>query len=257
MKKDGVVQVQAREHTSMKQEWAGIKGQDAFTNVFRTDPPSEMVDVPDTQRRDLLSEEQVGLMRESIKKLGVSRHIDEDLLAEVLRGVDSLGDEADLEFDWDLSRLLNRDGGAANVVVDDDEKADDDEESFAYKYQLTTVVMIRPLSDDLSFWLGKVVSLGDGDRSGQYEVWWLEAQRMYGTYHLCYRNNKPLMDWQSEDSIQDSVVMVANGKKLNAKSVKLIGNYMQRWKQAVEEEAAQGDLEPDVFPSDDDDINMD
>jgi len=120
-------------------------------------------------------------------------------------------------------------------------------EKFAYKYALDTIVLIRPrvLSD--SFWLGKVVNLGgEPDHVGEYEVWWMESATEFGTWKMSRANRKPLMDWQPEESIQDSVVMVSNEKKLHKKSMKLIRDYMQRWQQDAD--AVVGDLEPEEMP---------
>ena len=55
--------------------------------------------------------------------------------------------------------------------------------------------------------------------------------------------SKPLLDWIPEHGIQDCVCMVKKGKKLHKKSVKLIKDYMQRWKQDADE--VVGDLEPE------------
>ena len=243
----GVVEVQARAHTSLKEEWAGIRGQDACTPVFKTLPPTEMVDVPPCQRRPILDDDQVKKQKKSITALALKRRINPDLITGVLAGVDSLGDEADLPFNWDLSRLLNYDVADAHEMADDDEKAVDANDKFAYKYALDTIVLIRPRVLGDSFWLGKVVNLGgEPDHVGEYEVWWMESATEFGTWKMSRANRKPLMDWQPEESIQDSVVMVSNEKKLHKKSMKLIRDYMERWKQDAD--AVVGDLEPEEMP---------
>jgi hypothetical protein len=254
--KDGVVRVQARVHTSQKEEWAGIRGQDPYTDVFRTEPPSRMEDVPVTQRRELLIPEVVKKQKASILKLAEQRHIDSDLLDGVMAGVDSLCDEDDLPFNWDLSRLLNWDADAHDVMLDNDEKEVGADEDYAYEYELDTIVIMKPVAGDpLPFYLGKIVNLGEGDRAGEYEVWWMESKNVYGTYNLAVdHRKKPMVDWQFEESVQDSVVMVAGGKKLDRKSIRLIKSWMQRWKQEDEEEDVG--LEPESLPSDEEmDIN--
>jgi hypothetical protein len=246
--KDGEVIVQARAHTSLKEEWAGIRGQDALTKVFKSLPPTEMVDVPPTQRRPLLTDELVTKQKASILALAERRRISPDLLTGVLAGVDSLGEDADLPFTWDLSRLLNYNADAVNDMVDDDEKVDGNE-MFAYKHELDTIVLIRPTGlNDEPFWLGKLVNLGAApDHIGQYEVWWMCSTTLFGTWTMCFNNRKPLVDWQPESSIQDTVRMVKKGKKINKKSVRLIKNYMKRWQQEVDE--VDGDLEPESIPA--------
>ena len=57
-----------------------------------------MVDVPPTQRRDILLPGTVDKQKESILQLAEKRHIDPTLLEDVLAGVESLGDDADLPF---------------------------------------------------------------------------------------------------------------------------------------------------------------
>jgi hypothetical protein len=246
-KKDGVVRVQARAHTSLKEEWAGIRGQDPFTKVFKKTPPTTMSVVPPTQRRLVLEDDVVSKQKESILTLAEKRRINPDLLTGVLAGVDSLGNEDDLPFNWDLSRLLNFD---AQAMVDDDMKQAEDEAKFAYKYELDTIILVRPTGADAGeepFWLAKVVSFGtDAEHMGQYEVWWMQATRRFGTWRLSRNNRKPLMDWLLETSIQDCVRMVKGGKKLRKKSVTLIKKFMERWKQEAEE--VVGDLEPGEMP---------
>ena len=169
-----------------------------------------------------------------------------------MAGVDSLCDEADLPFNWDLSRLFNFDPDAAPVVVidADEEKQDGGPDAFVYDYELNDVVFLRPPGqEDLPFWLGKVVSLGEGEHLGFYELWWYTSKKVFGTYHPWVDvRKKPLVDWQLQSSIQDSVKMVSGGKKISKLSAKFIRSFIQRWKQ---EGVADGlNLEPEVAPED-------
>jgi hypothetical protein len=78
-------------------------------------------------------------------------------------------------------------------------------------------------------------------------LWWYRSIRPFGTYNLwCDARKKPMVDWQLESSIQDSVVMVSDGKKLNAASKRIIRSFLQRWQQDSDEE--EGDLEPEELP---------
>ena len=130
-------------------------------------------------------------------------------------------------------------------MVGGDEKVP---EKFAYKYELDTIVVIRPtVQGDEPFWMGKLVSLGaEPDHVGEYEVWWMESSALFGSWTLSRVHGKPLLDWVPERAIQDSVTMVKKDKKLHQKSVKLIKDYMQRWKQDWDE--VVGDLEPESLP---------
>jgi hypothetical protein len=145
-----------------------------------------------------------------------------------MAGLDSLGDEAELPFDWDLSRLLNFDPAGAPAVMDDGDdgkqELQDGADEFAYQYKLDTVVFLRPMNNAaLSFWLGKVVRLGEGDHLGEYELWWFKSKRPFGVYHPWYTTKrKPMVDWQLESSIQDSVVpRQEDQREVGAKNQKL------------------------------------
>jgi hypothetical protein len=239
-KVDDVVRVQAREHTSQQQEWAGIRGQDAWTPVFRTPPPMEMEEVPPTQRRDILADALVEKQKASILKLAGQRHINPTVLESVLDGIDLLGDEDDLEFDWDLDSFMNRDEDAPVVVAEDEDNQLLGD--FAYKYDPGQYVLIQPLPGaEAEFWLGRLEAAGGPDRRGEYEVWWMSAfndSRPYDTtWNLERHNGQPFLDWQFEEGVQDAVVMISNGKKISARSKKTIRSFVARWQQA----GGQGD----------------
>jgi hypothetical protein len=247
---DGVARVQARQHTSQKQEWAGIRGQDAWTPVFRQTPPSTMRHVPATQRRPIVTPKMVEMQRRSILRLVKARAINEDLVTTVLEGVDSLGDEAGLPFNWDSSRLANWKADGADDDMVDDESADekvDDAAEHAYKYSVGDVVLLKPPPGAAKkFWLGMVVGLGEGMRVGEYEVVWLVAARDFGTYR---QSRVPAIEWQFEESVQDSVKMISEGKKLSATSVTLVNAYVERW--AVQDAQVTDDEDNDASASDD------
>jgi hypothetical protein len=254
-KKDGQILVQARAHTSQKEEFAGIRGQDPYTPVFRELPPSRMTDVPVTQRRTILTPEVVETQKESILTLASKRYIDPDYLDGVLAGVDSLGDDDDLPFNWDLSRLLNWEENIGDGVEPVEEKDGAGDEMYDYPYGLATIVLMKPPPDDLlPFWLGKVVALGEGDRLGEYQIWWMVSKKIYGTYHRSYIRKRPNLDWVFAESVQDDLTMKTKGKKLDAKSRKLVQKWLERWKQ--EEEEDDGYLEPAVL-SDNEDMDLD
>ena len=102
----------------------------------------------------------------------------------------------------------------------------------------------------MSFWLDKVVRLGEGDHLGQYELWWYTAVREFGTYHPWIGlRRKPMVDWQLQSSIQYSDKMVGDGKHISAKSEALIRSFMQRWTQECVGDVLV--LEPDELPADD------
>jgi hypothetical protein len=226
---DGEVRVQSRQHTSDRGEWAGIRGNDAWTAVFKKNPPLTMRNVPATQRRDFVTTRMMNKHKKSITKLMAARQVSLDLVDTVMEGVDTLGDETPLPFAWDLSRVIN--WRPENANMENDEKQN--EQPFAYVYELNDVVLMRPLpGSEASFWIGRIAGLGDGVRSGEYQVWWLSARRPFGTYSPSYdHRNEPVLEWQFQESIQDDVVMIAAGKKLSAASVTSIKHWMDRWTQ--------------------------
>jgi hypothetical protein len=254
--KDGVAQVQARTHTSQREEWAGIRGQDAFTKVFKSDPPSRMEDVPVTQRRELVLDAVLEKQKKSIAKLAEKRHIDLEMLDGVMAGVDSLGDPDDLPFNWDLSRLLNWDVNGADEMVE--EKVPNvEEEEYVYDYELDTIVLLKAEPGELQpFWLGKVVNLGEGDREGEYEIWWMTSTTAWGTYKLAKNaRRKPLVDWVWAASVQDEITMKAKGTKIDSRSAKEIRSWILRWEQ--DKNAESDDLEPDEAFSSDNNMDLD
>jgi hypothetical protein len=226
---DGEVRVQSRKHTSDRGEWAGIRGDDAWTAVFKKNPPLTMRNVPATQRRDLVTTRMMNKHKKSITKLMAARRVDLDVVDSVMAGVDTLGDEAPLPFAWDLSRVINF--RPENADMKDDGKQE--EESFDYVYELNDVVLLRPLpGSETSFWIGRIAGLGDGVRSGEYQVWWLSARRPFGTYSPSVdHKNEPVLEWQFQESIQDTVVMISQGRKLSAASVTAINHWIDRWAQ--------------------------
>jgi hypothetical protein len=253
-KVDGEVRVQAREHTSTKAEWAGIKGNDAYTPVFRQAAPSRMTNVPPTQRRDLLKEELVDKQVASIEQLATKRHFDLDLIADVITGVKSLGDEDDLPFNWTLSRLLNWNAPMAGPPVDGEGK-DDNADVHAYEYPIDTICLVRPDGEgQRRFWLCKLVGLGEGARSGEYEVQWFERKgRMdeeFGRFKLCSQARMAL-SWLFETDVQQAVTMVAKGSKLSERSKTAVLHWIDRWEQEAADTDDDPMLELDNLPSDD------
>jgi hypothetical protein len=234
-KRDGVVRVQARAHTSMEEEWAGIRGQDAWTPVFRCDPPASMDDVPPTQRRDLLSAQLVENQKASISAVGIQRLIDPDLLVGVLAGVDSLGDPTDLEFNWDLSRCMSWDPDADGAPMQEVKDEDIVLGPFPYQYPVGECVLFKPtVGAEDAFWVGLIMSLGlDAEgRRGEVEICWLSARKDYGTYNKRLDAQKrPMMDWQYDEAIQDNLLMVSHGRKISARSVTAISHWIERWAQ--------------------------
>jgi hypothetical protein len=258
-KMDGEVRVQARVHTSTKGEWAGIRGQDAYTPVFRQAPPSRMEDVPPTQRRDLLSEKNVETQVLSIEKLAEKRRVDPALIADVITGVESLGDEDDLPFDWTLSRLLNWSapipGALGNAELEDDAA---DEHS--YEYPVDTICLVRPNGDGpRKFWLCKLVGLGEGARLGEYEVQYYQKQgsleENFGRFKLINLRVNPLT-WLFETDLQDPVVMVSNGERLSERSKTRVLHWIDRWAQDAADPEDNEMLELDDQPPDDQ-VNVD
>jgi hypothetical protein len=254
--KDGAPHVQARVHTSQREEWAGIRGQDAFTKVFRTDPPSRMEEVPATQRRDLIADAAIVKQKKSIVKLAQKRHVDLDLLDGVMAGIDSLCDADDLPFNWDLSRLLNWDEDEVDELEEEKVPVVEDE-VYVYNYELDTIVITKPpAGDELEFWVGKVVNLGEGDREGEYEIWWMTSSRVFGTYRLAKNaSRKPMKDWVWAESVQDEITMKSKGKKIDKRSTKLIQSWIERWDQ--DDKAESDDLEPDELAASDNNMDVD
>ena len=244
-KVDGEVRVQARKNTSIAtEEWAGIRGSDSMTPVFRGDgPPLQMIDVPPTQRRELMCDDELQKMKKSIQELAEARRMNVDKLTGVLTGVDSLADPTDLPFAWDLTACLN-------WKVDEHVRIDvvEEEARTVYLYDIDDILLFQSHAQSIcQFWLGQIVSLGVGDHDGEYEVWWMQAfqDRQWGTYRLGYeerssntRKSKvsqiPLVGWQWESSVQDRVLMINDGKNLSAASKTLIVNYVERWSQDKE-----------------------
>jgi hypothetical protein len=246
-KKDGDVRVQARNHTSEGEEWAGIRGQDAFTDVFRVVPPTRMTNVPDTQRRDIISEKLIDSQRKSILRLAKRRHIPEALIADVIEGMESVGNEDALPFNWDLSKLLNYEE-PENVEMKD---SDDDAEvaqPHPYEYELETVVVLKPEEESKNaFWLAKVVALGEDNHEGEYQMYWMQSKKDYGLYdYVRNSEGRASLDWVWEEAVQDRVGMCRKGRQLTAKSKVLVENWVERWSQ--EENTALNDfgIEPDA-----------
>jgi hypothetical protein len=253
-KTDGDVRVQARQHTSEGEEWAGIRGQDAFTDVFREDPPEMMENVPDTQRREIISEKLIDAQRASITRLASRRHIPMELIADVIEGMESVGDDAALPFNWNLKQLLNYE-----APENEEMKESDDEEidhiPHAYEYEVETVVLLKPPEDaDRTFWLAKVVALGEDNNEGEYQVYWMHTNKDYGLYtYEKDAQGRPSMDWVWEQSVQDKVVMCRKGRKLTARSKNLVRNWVERWTQ--ERNIAQDDF--DIEPGEPLEVEID
>jgi len=72
---DDEVVVQCRQKTCDSQEWAAVRGQGVSTPVFKRPPPATMVDVPPTQRRDLLDAGLVAKQKKSIAELAHARRV--------------------------------------------------------------------------------------------------------------------------------------------------------------------------------------
>jgi hypothetical protein len=233
---DGVVRVQARKHTCLNEEWAGIIGQTASTDVFAKIPPLRMVNVPPTQRRDLLADKLVRNQKESILSLADVRHFDPDELADVLAGVDSLSSEEELPFDWDLSAVLNWDSDRAAERLEEAKRANEADIPFDYKYATQTVCLVKPTDSVDEFWLTLIIALGNSDHRGEYEVWWLtpfNKNKPYTTtYHPLKVNRVAMVGWEYEESLTDDVGMVAHGKKISVRSQKTIKEWVRRWEQA-------------------------
>jgi hypothetical protein len=246
-KTDGDVRVQARVHTSESQEWAGIRGQDAFTDVFRSPPPARMQDVPPTQRRDLLSDELIEKQRKSILRLARKRHIPVELIADVIEGMESVGDPDDLEFDWDLSQLLNYEA-PLDLPDGDEDMADGADPAHQYEYELDQVLLLKPPPGGANdFWLAKVVGLGVGNNEGQYQVYWMHAAKDYGLYsHTTDSQGNPCLDWVWEEAVQDNVLMRSHGRRLTARAVLTIQNFVMRWHQGDHPELDEFGLDPDA-----------
>ena len=248
-KDDDEVRVQARQHTSMKQEWAGITGNAPYTPVFKEDPPVSMVDVPPAQRRDLVAEDLCEKQKESVRRLCTDRRRDVADVADVLAGIDSLGDEADLPFTWDLASLLDS-GGVMDphVMSDDDGEVDEpDELPHEYEYKEGGMVLVFPDEDSGDpFWIAEVVSQGSvaSGRNGEYEVWWYatSGDPYTGRYLKKYYHESPAVDWIYAQSIQHEV-KVTGSSTLFVKSQKAIKGFVTRW--------AQADRDPDEFDEND------
>jgi hypothetical protein len=260
-KQDGVVRVQARKHTSMKEEWAGIIGQTAATDVFTTIPPLRMVNVPPTQRRPFLSTEAAAVQKASILKLAESRHFDRAVLDSVCAGVDSIADETDLDFDWDLPALLNWDPNQAAARMEEAKQAAEVDLPYPYKYMMETVCLVKPTNQEDTFWLAQIIARGEGDNRGEYEVWWLlpfHGDRPYTTtWNPSRLNQRHARSWQYEESLTDDVVMIAKGKRISVRSQDTIKNWVQRWAQEdVGRDAAEMALDGDDVdhPMSDDDM---
>ena len=247
-KDDDEVRVQARQHTSTKQEWAGITGNDAFTPVFKKSPPESMVDVPPAQRRDLVSKALCEKQKESIRNLCRDRRRDVADVEDVLGGIDSLGDDADLPFAWDLESLLDS-GGVRDPLpgVEDDELEAKEEAPHEYEYIEGNMVLVFP--DESSgelFWIAEVVSQGSvaANRNGEYEVWWYatSGDPYTGRYHKKYYHKSPAVDWVYAEAVQHAVKLTT-GNTIFARSQKAIKGFVERWKQA--------DNDPDEFDEDD------
>ena len=219
-----------------------------------------MVNVPPTQRRELLPAAKVEKQRASIIKLCESRNIPAELVQDVLAGVDSLGqDEDELPFDWDVTRLLNWDGSHLRALeMDDDEKACPP--PHVYEYAVDRVILVKPFADAANeFWLAQILSHGEGDRVGEYEVRWYSCNRDYGTYHYS-KNHRTVAaaDWIYEEAVQDSVTMIDGGKKLSAKSKRTVESFVERWDQEDAPRAADAMMiEPDQMPDEFDESVLD
>jgi hypothetical protein len=172
----------------------------------------------------------------------------------VIDGIDLLGSDEPLHFDWDLDGFLNRDADApvqapaANPVLED----------FQYLYSPPQFVLVQPLPDaDEDFWIGRLEASGGPGRRGEYELWWMapfNPNKPYDTtWRLARSNGQPFLDWQFQEGIQDAVVMIANGGKISAKSKKTIRSFVRRWRQAL----GHGDDANGQFPVIDGDEDMD
>ena len=257
----GVV-VQCRRKTCHSQEWAGLQGQDEFTPVFKREPPATMVGVPPTQRRELLDLELVAKQKASIEELARARRVEADVVADVLHGVDMLGDDAELPFAWDLSAMMNFDADAYLPPAD----AEDVDERLdgivpaPYKFSEGQVILIRPAPGaDERFYLGEILTLGVGERLGEYEVWWLEyttGDEWMG-YQRRRANRKKMTDWQWAEACQCVVLMTGKPNKTRnvyKRSQKEIRSFLVRWEQENDDEdSGRENSDPEVEDGNDSD----
>ncbi len=88
-----------------------------------------------------------------------------------------------------------------------------DHHPHAYEYEVETVVLLKPAEDAVrTFWLAKVVALGEDSNEGEYQVYWMHTNKDYGLYTYDQdAQGRPSMDWVYEQSVQDSVVVCRKG----------------------------------------------
>jgi len=180
------------------------------------------------------------------------------MIADVLNGVDSLGDEADLPFNWDLRRMMNFDADAHRPPADargaDGVGQEDELEPHDYEFKEGDVILMKPGPNaDQRFYLGEIVALGEGDRAGEYEVWWLEPSGVdeWTGWRRKVKGRTRMTDWQYWQACQCLVNMTNENHPNRSRNVfkrskKEIEDFIERWAAAEVEDSGREDSEPEL-----------
>ena len=114
------------------------------------------------------------------------------------------------------------------------------------------MILIKPGPNaDERFYLGEIVALGEGDRLGEYEVWWLDRSGIseWNGWRRNLNGRTKLTDWQWAEACQCLVKMTNRASPNRSRNVwktsqKEIEDFIRRWAAAYAEDSGSKTASP-------------